>query len=421
MRHRLSSILAATVLLALSVQAVSADALVADGDGLAPVAGARLDVGTICHAQTTTATVLVAVRATGHPNNKQVFDNGTTVTMTATVLSGPGLSASSAAPTFVMDPAWRSQPNQTMAAPVAWEVAVTPDAVGRYRGRLEFTANGFNRLGQAISRVARMNVIGRVVDCTAPVLANVPADLVIEADATDGADVTYVPPTATDAVDGAVAVDCDVPSSSRLPIGITVVSCMADDRAGNVATAAFSVTVADTTDPVVDGVPLDIAADATDAGGLIVDWVDPTATDAIDGPLPMTCDPLSGSLFPVGLTTVTCTASDAAGNVATASFTVDISAPPAPDPVIEDPADDPAGDSVPAPEQSQPNEPINEGVESGEYAPPAAPASTAAPQSPNAVELPDTGMTAGGTAALALGLLLVLAALMTSPRRARVS
>ncbi|MBM9506707.1 HYR domain-containing protein [Actinacidiphila acididurans] len=49
-----------------------------------------------------------------------------------------------------------------------------------------------------------------------------------------------------------------------------------------------------------------------------------TAQDAVDGPLPVTCAPPSGTLFPLGTTKVTCTATDAAGNTgsATAAFTV---------------------------------------------------------------------------------------------------
>ena len=37
-----------------------------------------------------------------------------------------------------------------------------------------------------------------------------------------------------------------------------------------------------------------------------------------------TCSPQSGSLFQIGTTTVTCTATDSAGNVATNSFTVTV-------------------------------------------------------------------------------------------------
>lgn len=56
----------------------------------------------------------------------------------------------------------------------------------------------------------------------------------------------------------------------------------------------------------------------------------PTANDGIDGVVPVTCDPVSGSFFPVGTTTVSCSASDRAGNTTTATFTVtvrDVEAP----------------------------------------------------------------------------------------------
>jgi hypothetical protein len=46
--------------------------------------------------------------------------------------------------------------------------------------------------------------------------------------------------------------------------------------------------------------------------------------------VPATCTPASGSTFPIGVTTVTCTAADAAGNTATKSFTVTIADDPAP-------------------------------------------------------------------------------------------
>jgi hypothetical protein len=48
-----------------------------------------------------------------------------------------------------------------------------------------------------------------------------------------------------------------------------------------------------------------------------------TATDAVDGTDAVTCVPASGATFPVGHTTVTCTAHDAAGNQA-ASQTLNV-------------------------------------------------------------------------------------------------
>ena len=49
-----------------------------------------------------------------------------------------------------------------------------------------------------------------------------------------------------------------------------------------------------------------------------------TATDAVDGSVPVACQPASGSRFRVGRTVVRCTATDASGNTASAAFTVTI-------------------------------------------------------------------------------------------------
>ncbi|MFB8072865.1 HYR domain-containing protein [Streptomyces californicus] len=84
----------------------------------------------------------------------------------------------------------------------------------------------------------------------------------------------------------------------------------------------------------------DRTARAADDDGVRIDYT-ATAADPQDGALPVTCAPPSGSLFPVGLTTVTCTATDSAGNTGadTARFEVlepvvppDPPAPPPPPP-----------------------------------------------------------------------------------------
>jgi hypothetical protein len=80
----------------------------------------------------------------------------------------------------------------------------------------------------------------------------------------------------------------------------------------------------DTTDPTFGFVPPPIMVLATSSSGAPVTYNAPTATDAVDGPRPVMCVPASGSVFPVGKTTVTCAASDTSGNRATASFTVSV-------------------------------------------------------------------------------------------------
>ena len=52
----------------------------------------------------------------------------------------------------------------------------------------------------------------------------------------------------------------------------------------------------------------------TTGGPVAVSWTPPTATDDTDANPSVGCDPASGSQFPVGATTVTCTATDEAGN-----------------------------------------------------------------------------------------------------------
>ena len=78
----------------------------------------------------------------------------------------------------------------------------------------------------------------------------------------------------------------------------------------------------DTTAPVIDG-PGGLVREATGPGGAEVTFT-ATAEDDVDGPVAVTANPASGSLFAIGNTTVELSAADAAGNDATASFIVTV-------------------------------------------------------------------------------------------------
>jgi peptidoglycan/xylan/chitin deacetylase (PgdA/CDA1 family) len=86
--------------------------------------------------------------------------------------------------------------------------------------------------------------------------------------------------------------------------------------------------------PVPDTIPPSIAAHAnvtattTSASGTTVTYTLPVVTDNISTGLVATCTPVSGSLFALGSTTVTCTAADTAtpSNHATSTFVVNVSA-----------------------------------------------------------------------------------------------
>jgi MBG domain (YGX type)/YDG domain/HYR domain len=100
---------------------------------------------------------------------------------------------------------------------------------------------------------------------------------------------------------------------------------LADDAE---ATPTVAEQPADTTAPTV-AVPADITVDADPATGEAAVAFDVAADDDVDGAIVPTCDWTSGSAFPVGTTTVTCTATDTAGNTGSGTFTVTVN--PAPD------------------------------------------------------------------------------------------
>jgi hypothetical protein len=157
-------------------------------------------------------------------------------------------------------------------------------------------------------------------DVLAPVV-NVPGDQTVEATGPEGAVVTFDLPTATDNLDQSVSVVCAPASGSVFALGNSGVTCSAQDVAGNVGTASFTVTVQDTTAPSLN-VPSDITQEAGSPAGNAVSF-DVTATDAVTASLTVTCSPASGSLF-IGATTVQCSTEDAAHNSASRSFTVTV-------------------------------------------------------------------------------------------------
>jgi hypothetical protein len=159
-----------------------------------------------------------------------------------------------------------------------------------------------------------------VKDVTAPVVDK-PSDIIAEATSAAGAAVTFSLPAASDAI-GVTSVSCSPVSGSTFAIGSTVVTCRATDAAANVGTAMFSVLVRDTIAPVI-GATTNITAATTSAAGTTVNYSLPPATDAV-GVTSLVCTPSSGSVFPTGTTTVTCTARDAALNTATKTFTVTV-------------------------------------------------------------------------------------------------
>ena len=159
-----------------------------------------------------------------------------------------------------------------------------------------------------------------VQDTTAPVIA-AHADVTAEATGPGGAAVTYTSPPTSDAVDGAGVATCAPASGSIFLLGSTPVTCNKTDAHGNAATpTTFRVIVRDTTAPVI-AAHADVVVEATSGAGAVATYTPPLSSDAVDGSKPAVCtsSPASGGTFPLGSTTVTCNATDAAGNVAAAT------------------------------------------------------------------------------------------------------
>jgi len=151
-----------------------------------------------------------------------------------------------------------------------------------------------------------------VLDTTPPLL-DCPGDIILETGpGDDDCAVAYDPVAeARDNCDEAVAVESDKPA--LFPLGMTVVTFTASDAAGNESVCTQRVTVLDTTPPA-----LDCPDDATletgpgDDDCLVPHDLHATARDNCDGEVPVESD--APALFGKGVTPVTFTAEDAAGN-----------------------------------------------------------------------------------------------------------
>ena len=240
-------------------------------------------------------------------NNPPVIDSAPDVTQEATGPSGAVVAYASPAATDVED---GSVP--VSCSPASGELFALGDS--------SVTCTAIDSGGAQ----AQTSFAVHVVDTTPPAVSPL-SDVIVEATSAAGATATFATPSAADLVDGSVDVTCVPASGSFFVIGDTLVTCTATDAAGNAGQSGFAVRVQDTTPPSMAS-PDDVVVPAASPAGAVVSYAAPVASDIVDGTVPVTCAPASGSLFSVGETTVTCTAADAAGNTAVTQFLVTVSA-----------------------------------------------------------------------------------------------
>jgi len=176
--------------------------------------------------------------------------------------------------------------------------------------KVTFTFND----GNGNTSTATQTVV--VDDVTAPVVPTL-------ATATGECSVTVVAPTTTDNCAGTITGTTTDPLTYTKE-GTYKVTFTFNDGNGNTSTATQTVVVDDVTAPVVT-VPANIAV-KNDAGACsAVVTYNVTASDNCSTVSPILTEGLaSGAKFPVGTTTVTYTATDAAGNKTEESFTVKV-------------------------------------------------------------------------------------------------
>ncbi len=161
-----------------------------------------------------------------------------------------------------------------------------------------------------------IDITVNVVDDTAPA-----PDVATLADATGECSVTLTAPTATDNCAGSITATTTDPTTYTAQ-GTFTVTWVYDDGNGNTSQQTQNVIVDDVTPPTIT-CPGDITVDedALGSGNAMVNFA-VTTSDNCSASVVNT--PASGSLFPIGVTPVNSTATDAGGNQVSCSFMVTV-------------------------------------------------------------------------------------------------
>jgi hypothetical protein len=175
------------------------------------------------------------------------------------------------------------------------------------------------RVSDAAGNTTRGTFPVAVVD--APPRIDQPDPITVDYENVQGTKVVWTI-SGSDRVDGALVPRCTPSSGSSFRLGTTTVTCSVTDSSGQEASAKFTVTVRDRVAPKLT-LPRDITTTAYSSSTVPVKF-DASASDAVDGNVAIVCKPPSGWSFPIGITTVSCSTTDTAGNTATGTFKVTV-------------------------------------------------------------------------------------------------
>jgi len=182
------------------------------------------------------------------------------------------------------------------------------------------------RATDASSNTAQCSFTVTVIDNENPVLS-CPSNINVSNDVGDCfATVTWPTVTATDNCTAGTPSQTSGPNPGpNFPVGTSTVIYSVSDNNSNTGTCQFTVTVTDSEDPEI-ACPANISLQAASGScSENVSYSTPTATDNCSvSSVSLTSGPASGSSFNVGASTVTWTATDAAGRTDVCSFTVTV-------------------------------------------------------------------------------------------------
>lgn len=154
----------------------------------------------------------------------------------------------------------------------------------------------------------------------APVFIQVPGNASAIATSPNGVEVNYILPVALDSfgslsngINPTVSVACDPPPGTIFPLGASPINCEATDGYGQVTEQAYTITVqpANSLRPTLNA-GVNTRFYTNNPAGVAVTMA-PVASSPIDPNPVVTCNPPSGSVFPIGTTQVTCYATDMYG------------------------------------------------------------------------------------------------------------